>query len=131
MFQLNSGTLKKLLESTKACSNKILPNGDERDSRRRWAELDSNTVKQNWPVADTEANLCMDNIIHADIHWGKRAVVNVLGDCNRKPDYLHHPDKTSRDYLELVRKSQNMKQHVIDLKAEPTTIKPMHYMVVW
>ena len=53
--KLNGDTLKKLLENTSVGSNKKLPNGNERDFRRRWAQLSSKTVKDNWSLAKDDA----------------------------------------------------------------------------
>ena len=129
--KLNGDTLKKLLENTSIGSNKKLPNGKERDFRRRWAQLSSKTVKDNWSLANNDAYLCMDNIIHADIHWGKIAVLNVIADTNRTPEWVKKSDNTRADF-ENIRKEQNkIKQHINNLKQNAPTIKPMHYAVLW
>ena len=73
----------------------------------------------------------MDNIIHADIHWGKRAVFNVLGGLNAKPEHWGHPDKKSEYYRESVARFQKAQEHAKRLMAIPTTIKPMHFAVLW
>jgi hypothetical protein len=73
----------------------------------------------------------MDNIIHADIHWGKRAVFNVLGGLNAKPEHWGHPDKKSEYYRESVARFQKAQEHAKRLLAVPTTIKPMHFAVLW
>ena len=45
LYKLYGGALKHLLEGSPAGSKKKLPNGNERDVRRRWDELDIRAVK--------------------------------------------------------------------------------------
>lgn len=116
LFRFDAGTLKNVLERSSPKCKKRLPNGAERTSKRRWAELDISVLNKGW-LPDTDADLCMDNIIHADVHWGKKAVLNVIADCHRKRKLEDNLDKSVDDFEVL--------------KKEGSTIKPMHYAPLW
>lgn len=132
LFQFNAQTLKYVLESSPSNCKKRLPNGAERTSKRRWAELEISVLNKEW-LPKTDADLCMDNIIHADVHWGKKAVMNVIADFHReiKED---NRDQTV-DGFEVLEKEGSTIKPIVDgfevLKKEGSTIKPMHYAPLW